>query len=1156
MAGAVIGGLLGMAFGATMAAGATFLGFAAGTMWILGAAVGSLFDQPSIDFGNSSPNYSFSEIYNTKTQLLPIPIVYGRVRMGGNIFLQQFYDDKRQKMDLFVGLSQGPINQVVSVYANEHVIFGDGSDTQTYWMLIDGEWTEGTYAEYVAFEGQKQIRDADGENPVSVDLKECSCDVHLGETGQPKDDREPGELTYPNLAYLGITLKVQEGLTGNPTITTELEGRKVWTPAGTRYTANPVWCIIDLLTNEHYGAGLPLSAFDIDMAEASAAYCDELVDGKPRYSLNYIIDQQRPVPDILRDMLMCFDGYIRERDKIEICVNRPVASPSRAIVVEDDAIQGTFTWWQKGREETYNRIVVEWIDPSNHYERTSTPFEAQDDIISRGVYERNISLLGVTDPYQAARLGEQALHIAQDIKNFCSFTVSVKDWDLEVGDVVSITESMLAGWSSKWFHVIDMQEDPASETASITLVEYNASSYVNIPSVLPTPIDNPSPPPTPDNYSNLLLTDVGSQRDDGTYVPKIRVRFTPPSADMKEHIINWWHSDDEVFEKRVSGKVRDALVSEGVMTGQTLFVRVWGTDVDDKPRTGVIGQIVPGRDDIAPGPPTSLTTTGWFGSIILNWVNPTTNEDGSPCVDLAYVEVWESSADNIETAVKIGEVNGTSYTRYLGSFVGRYYWVRAVDTSGNISQWNALAGTYGYSDLEGVEDFWDRIASDQILDALDELQTPIDSLAESAIWNALSDYDDAIAEMLQQRAQDKLAEAAINGELTNYNDMKWSLASIREERITREEEDMALASQILTIAAMLGDPDNPGEGTVYAALVEERTARVTADEALAQSIDTISAVIGDPWNPDEGTIYAAIRDERTARVNQDEALAQSIDALAATIGDPADPAPGTVYAAVVEEREARVTADSALASNITTLQTTVDGNTASVQQAMSSISGIKADWGVKVDVNGRVGGLKLIGGPTSTDMVFNVDSFIVQTPQGGVPPFMIGTVDGQTRTVIQDAFIQDAAISSAKIKDANVGTLKIEGNAVSVLAVASGDSKIDLGVMGSDTYHQVLSLTVSTLAGYPMMINFTCSSEVVESTMALRLTRNGSVLSGQNEIYITQFGYSGARFATAYTFVDKYPPGGNNTYAIYLKKVGGMAVRVFNRALTALHVKR
>jgi hypothetical protein len=74
--------------------------------------------------------------------------------------------------------------------------------------------------------------------------------------------------------------------------------------------------------------------------------------------------------------------------------------------------------------------------------------------------------------------------------------------------------------------------------------------------------------------------------------------------------------------------------------------------------------------------------------------------------------------------------------------------------------------------------------------------------------------------------------------------------------------------------------------------------------------------------------------------------------------------------------------------------------------------------------------------------------------------------------------------------------------------------------------------------------------------MALRLTRNGSVLSGQDEIWITQFGYSGARFATAYTFVDKYPPGGNNTYAIYLKKVGGVAVRVFNRALTALHVKR
>lgn len=1100
MAGAVIGGLLGAAFGSTLATWG--LVSSAGLGWLFGASVGSLFDQPSVDFGSSSPNYSFSEIYNTKSQLLPIPIAYGRVRMGGNVFLQQFYDDKKQKMDMLVGLSQGPIHRVISVYANEHVIFGDGSDTYTYWTLNNGVWVEVSYAEYVVFEGTKEIHDAD-DNVTTVDLKECSCDIHLGTMDQLKDDREPGEYTYPGVAYLGATLKVQEGLTGNPTLTTEFEAREIWTPSGVRYTANPIWCIIDLLTNRDFGAGVPLDAINIPAAEDAAAYCDELVDGRPRYSLNYIIDQQRPAPDIIRDMIMCFDGYIRERDRIELCVNRPVSAPARVLNLDEVAEQGSFSWWQKGREETYNRVIVEWVDPDNSYERTSTPFESYSDIEDRGVYERNLSLLGVTDPFQAARLGEQALNIAQRIKNFCSFSVSVKDWDLEVGDVVSITETMLAGWLNKWFHVLDMQDNTDNETATITLVEYDIASYVNTPSQVPATNDNPNPPAVLDNYSNLILTDVGSQQADGTYIPKIRVRYTPPTASMKEHVVSWWHNDEETSEKKVSPAVKDVLISEGITTGKALTVRVWGTDINGKPRTGVIGQIVPGHDDMAPSPPTSLTTEGWFGEIILNWVNPTTNEDGSPCKDLAYIEVWASSTDDRTTAVKIGEVNGTNFRHHLGSFAGRYYWIRAVDTSGNVSQWNALAGTYGYSDLEGVEDFWDRIASDQILDALDGLQTPIDSLAESAIWNALSDYDDAIAEMLQQRAQDKLAEAAINGELTNYNDMKWSLASIREERITREEEDMALASQILTIAAMLGDPDNPGEGTVYAALVSERTARVTADEALAQNIDALSAVIGDPWNPDEGTIYAAIRDERTVRVSSDEALAQNISALAATIGDPADPAPGTVYAAVVEEREARVTADSALASNITTLQTKMEGNTASVQQAMSSISGIKADWGVKVDVNGRVGGLKLIGGPTSTDMVFNVDTFIIQTPQGGVPPFMVGTVDGRTRTVIRDAFIQDAAISSAKIKDLTVGRIKLLGGKEAGLSWAYTDNNTWDGDDGysSTTWRTLASITTPDLEGRGrVVVSGSASIKIGKYVIAeAAIFRNGSMIANMGQ---------------------------------------------------------
>jgi len=68
MAGAVIGAAAGMLAGA---AGFTVLGLTAGSMWLVGAAVGSLFDNRSqMGFNQNSPTYSLGPLQNTKSQLI------------------------------------------------------------------------------------------------------------------------------------------------------------------------------------------------------------------------------------------------------------------------------------------------------------------------------------------------------------------------------------------------------------------------------------------------------------------------------------------------------------------------------------------------------------------------------------------------------------------------------------------------------------------------------------------------------------------------------------------------------------------------------------------------------------------------------------------------------------------------------------------------------------------------------------------------------------------------------------------------------------------------------------------------------------------------------------------------------------------------------
>ncbi len=98
---------------------------------------------------------------------------------------------------------------------------------------------------------------------------------------------------------------------------------------------------------------------------------------------------------------------------------------------------------------------------------------------------------------------------------------------------------------------------------------------------------------------------------------------------------------------------------------------------------GVVSHTV-GGDNIPPAAPTALTAVASFRSIFVNWTNP-------PDLDLRGVEIWENTVDSSTTATRIATVNGLpskpgGLTRSgLATNATRYYWLKAVDNSGNVS---------------------------------------------------------------------------------------------------------------------------------------------------------------------------------------------------------------------------------------------------------------------------------------------------------------------------------------------------------------------------------------------------------------------------------------------------------------------------------------
>lgn len=669
MAGVAIGAAAGMLAGA---AGFTVLGLTAGTMWLAGAAIGSLFDNRSpMGFNQNSPTYSLGPLQNTKSQLMPIPIVYGKCRVGGNIIIQDFLDDKKERMNLFVAVSEGEIQSITEVKAND-------------------------------------------QDPGSLDG--CSYTVYRGTTTQARDSRHPAissELSakgydgrYLNLAYIALTLKAQQKLSGNPTISCIVEGRKVWTPQGIRYSRNPVWCLIDLLSNPRYGLGMwDTSAnspnwdlIDYDAAVYSASYCDERVGTGPRFTLDYVVDTQKPCLDILRDILTNFRGYIVTRDKLEIHVDRP--STVYKYIDQSDIIEGSFSWGQKSGEEVPNRFVLNWINPNDHYESNAYIIEDIDRINEEGVNQQQYDLLGTTREEQVARMGAYLVDQANGVRDFCSFGLALDNADIEVGDVIGVTHD-LPGWGNydgkhptvqpKKMRVVrleDIEEPNGLEYVQVMCSEYIEEIYNDrlgdIPIKIDTGLENPWQCP---NVTNLTATEFLQIHPDGTVSSNISISWRDPDVMLSGIEVSVLEEGDSTWKSCgiVSPGIENYVI-RNIRWNQTISIRVVAINTNGIKASGVFTSLTLYGKALPPGPPTNLKVSGGAQHIALSWDNP-------PDVDFSHVDIVEYKGTahpgyDPSIGTLVASISGNSFTRGgLDDLQTYWYWVRSVDTSGNTSDW-------------------------------------------------------------------------------------------------------------------------------------------------------------------------------------------------------------------------------------------------------------------------------------------------------------------------------------------------------------------------------------------------------------------------------------------------------------------------------------
>jgi hypothetical protein len=453
-------------------------------------------------------------------------------------------------------------------------------------------------------------------------------------------------------------------------------------------------------------------------------------------------------------------------------------------------------------------------------------------------------------------------------------------------------------------------------------------------------------------------------------------------------------------------------------------------------------------------------------------------------------------------------------------------------------------------------------------DELDKLSQALQVVVKAADANSTAKVEDERITRIEEDYALAARLFTIEADFTAANAA--TDAKITSEEIARASADEAISSKVDTVSAQL----QSNISTVNAAVMSEQLARTTNDEALASRIDTVRAdfqagdnavralvsteiftradadealasridTVEAGYQTADATLSASITDETTARTNADSALASRTTTLESTVNN-ATSGNSALSARITSEASTRASADSAISSNVTTLTTTVSGHTSTLSTYGTSINGLQAKYGVTLDVNGYVTGFSQNNGGTSGEFTILADNFNVVMPGvAAVTPFSVDS--GGVK--INGNLMVSGSITSSAIAVGGVTTSNIASNAVTKFGA------VELGTNTSiptNTNATVLSVTVNkTLAESQMQIMCylsLTSGDDFNNTITLR--RNGTNMKLIS--LIQQYAGTNAAGGTVIMDLDTGLAAGSYTYDIIVTNVEPTTLTVGNGSI-------
>lgn len=258
--------------------------------------------------------------------------------------------------------------------------------------------------------------------------------------------------TYEGIAYCSGTIVASDVAAKTPKRQYLAEGYKVLVPDYTIVAGKNVftgtykretsdshaWNAMAVLTDDVWGAGLPLDKINQQSFADFHEYCKGQVDGEDRYSHSQYLIKQDNYFKLASQIVGTADGKLYEDSSGRIGVLVDKQATKRRVVTSYDLLNEKVKRITVPEGKKLNYIEGEFDDKTNNYKKTIIHVEDSAAITKNGVISKKIKLDSCTDPDEAKRILEKMLVTSQVASNTYSFEVGHSHEDLQIGEIISL----------------------------------------------------------------------------------------------------------------------------------------------------------------------------------------------------------------------------------------------------------------------------------------------------------------------------------------------------------------------------------------------------------------------------------------------------------------------------------------------------------------------------------------------------------------------------------------------------------------------------------------------------------------------------------------------------------------------------------------------